>query len=197
MKPTLMIENSHHGTVVGVDEVGRGPLAGPVVAASVILDKSAEGLGIDDSKKLNKQKREALYKVITSNYKYSIGIIDVSTIDKINIFQATMLAMRVSLANLNEDPNIILVDGSHTPLKEKKYIPVVAGDTKSLSIAAASIVAKVTRDRLMTELSLEFPNYKWEKNAGYGTAEHIEAIRKYGVTVHHRQSFLKKININE
>lgn len=193
MKPSFAIEKSFEGIVVGIDEVGRGPLAGPVVAAAVILDEDAKRLGIDDSKKLNKKRRELVFAELTSKYKYSIGIVDVKTIDSINIFQATMLAMRHALANLNEKHDFILVDGNHTPIKEEKCVPIVGGDGKSLSIAAASIIAKVTRDQIMAGLSLEFPHYKWEQNAGYGTKQHIEAIKIHGVTIHHRQSFLKKI----
>jgi ribonuclease HII len=192
MLPNLEIEKKLTGIVVGVDEVGRGPIAGPVVAAAVIVDDAALGWGINDSKKLSKTKREFLFKEITSKYPYSISVIDPRTIDNINILQATLLAMRQAISQINHQYDSIIVDGNITPLKQPNCHAIIKGDTKSLSIAAASIVAKVYRDRLMDELSQLHPHYGWHKNVGYGTKDHFSAIERHGFTVHHRRSFLTK-----
>lgn len=188
----LDIENLYNNKIVaGVDEAGRGPLAGPVVAAAVIIDQNNIIDGIKDSKKLSKNKREELYNKIISNYIYSVGLVSVEEIDRINILQATIKACELSITNLNVKADIAIIDGNmkfHNP----NYHSVVKGDNKSLSIAAASIIAKVTRDRIMENLSNDFPNYKWYKNSGYGTKEHLEAINNYGLTIHHRKSFNTK-----
>ena len=181
-------------TIAGIDEAGRGPLAGPVVAAAVIFDNDVFIAGVDDSKKLSAKKREALFEeIISKAVCVRTSIVEREKIDEINILQASLLAMKNCYEALNPQPDIALVDGNKIfPLKNR-YQTVVKGDSKSFSIAAASIVAKVTRDRLMIELSEKHPEYKWHKNKGYGTREHIEAIKKYGATEHHRLSFLGKI----
>ncbi len=183
--------------IAGIDEAGRGPLAGPVVAAAVIFPNDLFIEGVDDSKKLSEKKREELFDIILEkaiSVKYEI--VSQYQIDRINILQATLKAMKLSAEGLSPQPDLLLVDGNKIFPTKKAFKTVVKGDSKSFSIAAASIVAKVTRDRLMVRLSKEYPEYKWDKNKGYGTKEHIEAIKKYGVTPHHRLSFLSKI-LNE
>lgn len=188
-KPDFTIENSYAGIIAGVDEAGRGPWAGPVVAASVIANRENFPLGINDSKKLSHAKREILFDSIMETCMVGVGISSAQEIDDINILQATMLAMQRAVAALPVLPDMALVDGNKTPKLACNAIAVVKGDAKSLSIAAASIIAKVTRDRIMCELSAQFPDYKWHKNSGYGTAEHIQAIDMFGVTQHHRKSY--------
>ncbi len=183
--------------IAGVDEVGRGPLAGVVVAAAVIFENENElPSGINDSKKLSGSKRENLYDAIIKTSHYGIGMASVEEIDKINILNASKLAMIRAVSNLPVKPHYILVDGNQPPdfnnLSKDKIIAIVKGDSKSISIAAASIIAKVTRDRLMTEISKDYPQYNWQKNAGYGTKEHLSAIKQYGITIHHRKSFSLK-----
>jgi ribonuclease HII len=178
--------------IAGVDEVGRGPLAGPVVAAAVIADQNKLIPGIKDSKKLSKQQRQELYIKITTSYIWSIGIISPKIIDQINILEATKRAMNIAVNNLSIMPSVVLVDGN-MKFDDKRFISIIKGDDKSISIAAASIVAKVTRDRIMSGLDLKFPAYKWCKNSGYGTKDHVNAIISQGITEHHRQSFLSKI----
>lgn len=175
--------------LAGVDEVGRGPLAGPVVAAAVILDFSNIPKGINDSKKISKIKRENINKEIINSSTISIGQASVLEIDKINILQASLLAMQRAINGLKTTPKIVLVDGIYAPLVNVKTETVVKGDSHSLSIAAASIVAKVFRDKLMKNYSSQYPGYLWEKNSGYGTKEHLEAIKRLGVTPIHRTSF--------
>lgn len=175
--------------LAGVDEVGRGPLAGPVVAAAVILDFSNIPEGINDSKKISKIKRENINKEIINSSTISIGQASVVEIDKINILQASLLAMQRAINGLKTTPKIVLVDGIYAPLVNVKTETVVKGDSHSLSIAAASIVAKVFRDKLMKNYSSQYPGYLWEKNSGYGTKEHLEAIKRLGVTPIHRTSF--------
>lgn len=192
MLPNLEIEKKLVGIVVGVDEVGRGPIAGPVVAAAVIVDDFAISLGINDSKKLSKKKREILFDEITKRYPYAISSIEPEEIDNINILQASLLAMRNAIAQIIHPFDHILVDGNIAPLKQQNCHTVIGGDRKSVSIAAASIVAKVYRDRLMEDLSLKYPQYAWHKNAGYGTKAHFEAIEQHGISIHHRKSFLTK-----
>ena len=192
MLPNLEIEKKLTGIVVGVDEVGRGPIAGPVVAAAVIVDDLALDLGINDSKKLTKAKREYLYNEITGKYPYSISVIEPSTIDSINILQASLLAMREAISKINHTYDSIIVDGNVTPLKQSNCYAIIKGDTKSISIAAASIVAKVYRDRLMEKLSQLHPQYGWHKNFGYGTKDHFLALEQHGFTAYHRRSFLTK-----
>jgi len=180
-------------SVCGVDEAGRGPWAGPVVAGAAILDAAAlpDKLrhGLDDSKKLRAVKRETLFRILQDHAVTAIGIASVAEIDRLNILAATMLAMRRAVDNLAEAPALALVDGNRTPQLICPARAVIGGDAKSLSIAAASIVAKVTRDRIMAELAHECPGYGWERNAGYGTEAHRAGLDSFGVTVHHRRSF--------
>jgi ribonuclease HII len=192
--PDLEIEKKFIGKIIaGVDEAGRGPLAGPVVAAAVIVDQDNIIKGIKDSKKLSKKQREDIYHHITSNYLWSVGIVGSSEIDEINILQATRKACLLAVSILEVKADIVLVDGN-MKFEDQRFLSIIKGDDKSISIAAASIVAKVTRDRLMDNLSDEFPEYKWHQNSGYGTKEHMEAIIKYGQSVHHRKSFKVKSN---
>ncbi|MCX7875214.1 MAG: ribonuclease HII [Melioribacteraceae bacterium] len=180
--------------IAGVDEAGRGPLAGPVVAAAVIFDIKTYHPEITDSKKLSQKKREYLYDWITDNsLTYSIDIVDNLTIDEINILQASLMAMKNSVEKLSLLPNLILIDGNKTFQHSIKTISVVKGDCKSFSIAAASIIAKVTRDKIMNELANEFPMYGWDKNKGYATQKHRNAIFQFGESIYHRKSFLKKL----
>ena len=186
----LSIENSHSGVICGVDEAGRGPLVGPVVAAAVILDMDNIPEGINDSKKLSLKKREKLFTEINLTAKVAVGIASIEEIDSINILWASMLAMQRAVCSLGVTPDMALIDGNRTP-KELPCdaIAVIKGDSKSLSIAAASIIAKVTRDNLICELAKEFPAYGWERNSGYGTKEHKDAMTKHGITKYHRKSF--------
>jgi ribonuclease HII len=178
------------GPVAGVDEAGRGPWAGPVVAAAVILDPERIPPGIDDSKVLEPQARERLYGEITRTAQaIGIGIGDVERIDRDNILSATMWAMAQAVAQLALRPRLVIVDGNRAPRLDCAARTLVKGDAKCLSIAAASIVAKVTRDRLMVELARECPGYGFERHKGYGTPEHKAALERLGVTPHHRRSF--------
>lgn len=186
--------------IIGVDEAGRGPLAGPVVAAAVRLKNYSNLLDkINDSKKLSEKKRENLYNIIQENFYVAIGMASVEEIDKINILNATFLAMRRALSNLGQNFDLsnykILVDGNFKIREcDLEQYPIVKGDSKSLSIAAASIVAKVTRDRIMRELEGKYPEYLFEKHKGYGTKKHIEMIKEKGKILGvHRESFLGKI----
>ncbi len=180
--------------IAGVDEVGRGPLAGPVVAACVILDKNKQILYLNDSKKLSEKKREALYKEICeSAVAYGIGIVSPARIDEINILNATYEAMRAAISNLKLRPDILLNDAVHIPEVDIKQVSIIKGDAKSVSIAAASIVAKVSRDRLMVDYDSLYPEYKFAKNKGYGTKEHISAIKEHGLCPIHRRSFVGNI----
>ena len=174
--------------------MGRGPLAGPVVAACVILDKNKQILYLNDSKKLSEKKREALYKEICeSAVAYGIGIVSPARIDEINILNATYEAMRAAISNLKLKPDILLNDAVHIPKVDIKQVSIIKGDAKSVSIAAASIVAKVSRDRLMVEYDSLYPEYKFAKNKGYGTKEHIAAIKEHGLCPIHRRSFVGNI----
>lgn len=181
--------------ICGVDEAGRGPLAGPVCAAAVILDPSKPIKGIDDSKKLSEKKREVLYDVIKEKaLAYGIAFASVEEIEEHNILNATYLAMLRAIENLNIKADYALIDGNRVPKGISiECETVVKGDAKSMSIAAASILAKVTRDRLLYEYDEKYPEYGFAKHKGYGTAEHMDAIRKYGMTEVHRPSFLKKL----
>ncbi|WPX99440.1 Ribonuclease HII [Candidatus Megaera polyxenophila] len=187
----LSIESNYPGVVAGVDEAGRGPLAGPVVAAAVIIDQNNLIEGIKDSKKLSKNKREELYVKITQNYVWSIGIVEPKEIDEINILQATKKACILAVEGLIKEPSVVIVDGN-MKFSDQRFVSYIKGDDRSISIAAASIIAKVTRDRMMELLHQEFPYYFWAKNSGYGTKEHISAIEKYGTSIHHRLSFKLK-----
>ncbi len=182
--------------IAGVDEVGRGPLAGPVTAAAVILDPSNIPQGLNDSKKLSAKRRENLYDLILKSATVAVAHVSVEEIDRINILQASLLAMRNAVAALNPQPAHLLIDGNRVPDPINiPAQPIIKGDGKSLSIAAASIVAKTVRDRLMAELSLQNPGYGWEKNAGYPSKQHILALQRLGVTPHHRRSFRPVHNI--
>ena len=191
--PNYNLESQAGGKVAGIDEAGRGPWAGPVVAAAAILDPATLPRSLvarlDDSKKLNRKIRETLFGELQGKAAIGVGIADIGEIDTINILQATLLAMRRALDNLPFQPDFALVDGNRAPDLPCPCRTVVKGDSRSLSIAAASIVAKVTRDRLMRRLAEEFPGYGWERNAGYGTAEHRAALERLGITPHHRRSF--------
>ncbi len=189
MPPDLLLEMAVTGRVCGVDEAGRGPLAGPVVAAAVILDPRRVPEGIDDSKKLKAAERERLFALIGASAEVGIGEASVAEIDAVNILQATFLAMRRAVAALRAPPDHALIDGNRAPGLACAVTTVVAGDARSLSIAAASIVAKVTRDRLMAGLARQHPGYGWERNMGYGTAAHLEGLGRLGLTPHHRLSF--------
>ena len=177
--------------ICGIDEVGRGPLAGPVVAGAVILPKDSCILYVNDSKKLSETKREELYDVIMKEaVSVGLGFVDNIRIDEINILQATYEAMRQAIGKLDQKPTLLLNDAVTIPGVDIKQVPIIKGDAKSISIASASIVAKVTRDRLMVEYDKEYPEYGFASNKGYGSAGHIEAIKKYGPTPIHRRSFI-------
>ena len=180
--------------VCGIDEAGRGPLAGPVFAAAVILPEGLEDIGINDSKKLSEKKRESLFELICEKaVSYGIGTASEAEIDEINILNAAFLAMRRAVEQLNIKPDLALVDGNREPHTGIKEYTIVKGDSKSISIAAASILAKVSRDRYMKELDEKYPQYQFKKHKGYPTALHYEMIREYGISPVHRRSFLKKI----
>ena len=185
-------EYESYGYVCGIDEVGRGPLAGPVVAGAVILPKDCDILYINDSKKLSAKKREELYDVIMEKaVAVGIGMASPKRIDEINILQATYEAMREAISKLSVKPDILLNDAVTIPKVDIKQVPIIKGDAKSISIGAASIVAKVTRDRLMVEYDKLLPEYGFASNKGYGSAEHIEALKKIGPSPIHRASFIK------
>ena len=179
--------------IAGIDEAGRGPLAGPVVAAAVILPKDCLIEGVNDSKKISEKKREKLYDEIIKNaIAWGVGVVDNNVIDEINILEATRKAMHEAIEGLQVRPDYILIDA------EKKvntngipYLPIIKGDALSISIAAASIVAKVTRDRMMREYDKIFPVYGFEKHKGYGTKAHVEAIKEHGICMIHRKTFLR------
>lgn len=178
--------------ICGVDEAGRGPLAGPVVAGAVILPKDCEILYVNDSKKLSAGRREELFEQIREQaVSYGIGVSSAARIDEINILQATYEAMREAIQKLGVTPDILLNDAVTIPQVTIRQVPIVKGDAKSASIAAASIVAKVTRDRLMAQYNELYPQYGFASNMGYGAAAHIEALKKYGPTPIHRRSFIK------
>ncbi len=180
--------------IAGADEVGRGPLAGPVVAASVIFPKDIVIYGIRDSKMLTEEEREKLLpRILERSLACSVSVISHAQIDRINILQASLLAMYTSLTRLKVQPDLVLVDGNKGFDYPVPVIPVIKGDAKSFSVAAASIVAKVARDRIMKRLCPRFPQYLWSKNKGYATPEHIEAIKVYGPSPLHRKTFLSRI----
>jgi ribonuclease HII len=182
-----------YSLIAGVDEAGRGPLCGPVVAAAVILKKDSHIAGVNDSKKLSEKKREELYEKITNEaLAYAVGIVDEKTIDKINILEATRLAMKQAVEGLKILPEYVLVDAEKKVPISIPFSPIIKGDAKSESIAAASIIAKVTRDRLMQTEALKYPEYNFNKNKGYGTRDHILAIKEHGLCPIHRVTFCKK-----
>ena len=185
-------EYSCYSAICGIDKVGRGPLAGPVVAGAVILPKDDKILYLNDSKQLTAAKRDELYDVIYDRaVAVSIGIIDHKRIDEINILQATYEAMRMAIMDLKIKPDILLNDAVTIPGVDIKQVPIIKGDAKSCSIAAASIVAKVTRDRMMEEMDSKYPGYGFAGNKGYGSAEHIKAIKELGPCPIHRMTFIK------
>ena len=185
-------EYASYTYICGIDEVGRGPLAGPVVAGAVILPKDCDILYINDSKKLSEKKREELYDIIMEKaVAVGLGYATPERIDEINILQATYEAMRDAIKNMGITPDILLNDAVTIPGVECKQVPIIKGDAKSISIGAASIVAKVTRDRLMVDYDLIYPEYGFASNKGYGASAHIEALKKYGPTPIHRRSFIK------
>ncbi|RDU22930.1 ribonuclease HII [Anaerosacchariphilus polymeriproducens] len=178
--------------ICGIDEVGRGPLAGPVVAGAVILPSDCEILYLNDSKKLSEKKREELYDIIMKDaVSVGIGYVSPQRIDEINILQATYEAMREAIQKLEKRPDILLNDAVTIPKVNIKQVPIIKGDAKSVSIAAASIVAKVTRDRLMEEYHKILPEYGFDSNKGYGSSQHIEALKKFGPSPIHRETFIK------
>lgn len=190
--PDRRLEKTLGALVCGVDEAGRGPLAGPVVAAAVILPaRLPRGLssGIDDSKKLARERREALHAGILECCAVGVGEASVAEIDRLNILHAAMLAMQRAVAALPQPPGHVIVDGDRAPTFACAATAVVAGDARCLTVAAASIVAKVTRDRFMIARAAEFPGYGWEKNMGYGTAEHLAGLKRLGPTPLHRAHF--------
>lgn len=178
--------------ICGIDEVGRGPLAGPVVAGAVVLPKGCRILYVNDSKKLSEKKRDMLYDVIYKEaVSIGIGVVSPERIDEINILQATYEAMRSAINNLSVLPDILLNDAVTIPQVAIKQVPIIKGDAKSLTIGCASIVAKVTRDRMMQEYHILYPEYDFASNKGYGTAAHIAALKKFGACPIHRSTFIK------
>lgn len=184
-------EYEHIGYVCGIDEAGRGPLAGPVVAGAVILPRDCEILWLNDSKQLSEKKREALYdEIMQKAVAVGVGMAGPQRIDEINILQATYEAMRQAVAKLSVRPQILLNDAVTIPQMELPQVPIIKGDARSLSIAAASVIAKVTRDRIMREYDKQMPEYGFAGNKGYGAAAHIEALKKYGPSPIHRRTFI-------
>jgi ribonuclease HII len=190
-RPCFKLEIPYPQPLAGVDEAGCAPLAGPVVAAAVVLDREKFPRGIDDSKKLDLDTREAIYGRLQKVARIGVGMASVEEIDQINIYWARMLAMSRAVEALGFEPAWVLVDGNATPRWQRPSKAIVAGDAKCRSIAAASIVAKVTRDRLMAEHAETYPGYGWETNRGYPTPEHIRAIEALGITPLHRRTFSK------
>ena len=184
---------SCYSAICGIDEVGRGPLAGPVVAGAVILPKDDRILYLNDSKQLSAAKRDELYDVIRERaVAFAVGVVDHERIDEINILQATYEAMRQAIMNLDVKPDILLNDAVTIPQVDIRQVPIIKGDAKSCSIAAASIIAKVTRDRMMEEMDSRYPGYGFRLNKGYGSAEHIRAIKEIGPCPIHRRTFISK-----
>ena len=178
--------------ICGIDEAGRGPLAGPVVAAACILPKDVTILFLNDSKKLSEKRRENLFdEIIAKAVSYGIGIVSEKDIDELNILQATYKAMRIAVSQLSVTPDILLNDAVRIPELDLRQVPIVKGDAKSVSIAAASVLAKVTRDRMMLEYDAQYPGYGFARHKGYGTAEHINAIKTIGPCEIHRRTFIK------
>ena len=190
MPPCFTLEREHEAPLAGVDEAGRGPLAGPVVAAAVILDRARFPRGIDDSKKLDAARRESLYRRIREQAVcVGVGIASVEEIDAMNIYHASHLAMLRAVANLECRPAMVLVDGNRLPKWEWTARAIVGGDARCRSIAAASIIAKVTRDRIMADQDAAYPGYGWASNKGYATPDHRAALNRLGPTPLHRRSF--------
>ena len=182
--------------IAGVDEVGRGSLVGPVIAATVIFKKNVDKKKIKDSKKLSKNQRNLLEKYIKKNSIWTIGSASLKEIEKLNILNASLLAMERSIKKLKSKPSLIMIDGNRLPIMNGyKLKSVVKGDQKVPEISAASIIAKVSRDRLISKMSKKFVKYGWNKNSGYGTKQHLKAIKKFGVTKHHRRTFVPIHNI--
>ncbi|HEY0112130.1 MAG TPA: ribonuclease HII [Allosphingosinicella sp.] len=188
-RPCFKLEKIHPSPLAGVDEAGCAPLAGPVVAAAVILDRERFPRGIDDSKVLPAKARESICAKLYKVARVGVGIASVEEIDRINIYWARMLAMSRAVDALGEDPAMILVDGNRCPKWERPSVAIIDGDAKCRSIAAASIVAKVTRDRIMADYAKEHPGYGWETNKGYGTPEHLRGLEALGPTPLHRRTF--------
>ena len=196
---TYDYENLYHeqgyAVICGVDEAGRGPLAGPVFAAAVILPDGLEDIGLNDSKKLTEKKREQLFDVIREKaIAYCVASADENEIDRLNILHATYLAMKRAVDGLSVRPDLALIDGNRKPNTGVEEITIVKGDSKSISVAAASILAKVSRDRYMLELDKLYPEYEFAKHKGYPTALHYEKIKEHGISPVHRLSFLKNLN---
>ncbi len=187
--PTFEIEDGFTGLIAGVDEAGRGPLAGPVVAAAVILDRRCAAEGLRDSKTLTEKRRRELAAMLWKSARIGVGVASVDEIDSLNILRASLLAMARAVANLPLAPTMAIVDGNIKPKLTCPAYTVVRGDAKSMSIAAASIIAKTTRDRMMLELARDYPDYCWQSNKGYAAPAHREALDRFGVTPHHRRSF--------
>jgi ribonuclease HII len=187
--PSFEIEDGFDGIIAGVDEAGRGPWAGPVVAAAVVLDRETMPEGLRDSKTLTEKRRKVLAGALWQCARIGVGVSSVEEIDQMNILRASLLAMSRAVANLPMRPAIALVDGHIKPKLRCPAYTVIKGDAKSYSIAAASIIAKTTRDRMMRELARDYPDYQWQKNKGYGAPAHREALDRCGVTPHHRKSF--------
>ena len=192
------LENYFGKKVVGIDEVGRGPLAGPVLAAAVYIDRTLWNdylkeyptiYKINDSKKISKKNRKKIYDILINIISYGIGASSVKEIEEKNILQATMLAMERAYESLNINAELVLVDGINVPKINTKVKAIKNGDNKSISIASASIIAKVIRDNLMKKLSNKYPKFLWDKNSGYGTKKHMQIIKMFGITPHHRKSF--------
>ena len=192
------LENYFGKKVVGIDEVGRGPLAGPVLAAAVYIDRTLWNdylkeyptiYKINDSKKISKKNRKKIYDILINIISYGIGASSVKEIEEKNILQATMLAMERAYESLNINAELVLVDGINVPKINTKVKAIKNGDNKSISIASASIIAKVIRDNLMKKLSSKYPKFLWDKNSGYGTKKHMQIIKMFGITPHHRKSF--------
>ena len=191
----IAFENNFSLPIAGIDEVGRGPLAGPVIAAAVILDRKNIPEGINDSKKIPKAKRILLAEKIKENSIYAYGAASEIEIDEINILQASLLAMKRASDRLSVFPKTTLIDGNFNPDIKNNTISIIKGDSKSVSIAAASILAKVYRDEIMLKYSKQFPEYGFQTNSGYGTKEHLSALKNYGITPIHRKSFKPVHNI--
>ena len=187
---SLVFKYKNKKLIAGVDEVGRGSLVGPVYAAAVILNKKINKKKLKDSKKLTKEKRENLYKYIKKNSLWSIGSASTKEIEKLNILNASLLAMTRAIKKLKQKPKLVLIDGNKIPkINNYNLKNIIKGDEKIPEISAASIIAKVSRDRLVSKMSKNFIEYSWDKNCGYGTKDHLKAIKKFGITKHHRKKF--------